>query len=103
MNKISATEAKQSFGLILDNVQHYPIEIQRQGRSVAALLSWNEYLSLKGEKMTDEQALGAKSFLKKWSGKIKKEIVNDKLKSKLDPTHEDYDPRLDYLLSKHLC
>ena len=50
MNKISATEAKQSLGMLLDTVQHKPIEIQRQGRGVAVILSMEEYLSLKGEK-----------------------------------------------------
>ncbi len=48
MNKISATEAKQSLGMLLDTVQHRPIEIQHQGREVAVILSLNEYMSLKG-------------------------------------------------------
>ena len=103
MNKISATEAKQSLGLVLDTVQHQPVEIQRQGRSIAVILSFNEYLSLKGEKMTLEEVLGAQSFLKKWSIKINHNDFNTKVKSKIDSTSKEYDPRLDYLLNKHLC
>lgn len=102
MNKISATEAKQSLGLLLDTVQHKPIEIQRQGRGVAVILSMNEYMSLKGEKMSDTEVLGARSFLKKWAGKIKSTDFDLKIKDKINPASEEYDPRLDYLLSKHL-
>ncbi len=103
MNKISATEAKQSLGMLLDTVQHKPIEIQRQGRGVAVILSMEEYLSLKGEKMNEKEVLGAKSFLKKWAGKLKKEDFDRKVKNKINPSHKEYDPRLDYLLNKHLC
>lgn len=103
MNKISATEAKQSLGMLLDNVQHKPIEIQRQGRGVAVILSMNEYMFLKGEKMSDAEASGARFFLKKWAGKIKGTDFDLKIKNKINPTHKDYDPRLDYLVNKHVC
>jgi prevent-host-death family protein len=85
MNKISATEAKQSLGMLLDNVQHKPIEIQRQGRGVAVILSMNEYMSLKGEKMSDAEASGARSFLKKWAGKIKSVDFDLKITKVLKP------------------
>lgn len=103
MNKISATEAKQSLGMLLDTVQHKPIEIQRQGRGVAVILSMNEYMSLKGEKMTDAEVSGAKSFLKKWGKKTTGKDFDMKVKNKINPAHKDYDPRLDYLVSKHVC
>ncbi len=102
MNKISATDAKQSLGMLLDNVQHKPIEIQRQGRGVAVILSMNEYMSLKGEKMTDAEVSGAKSFLKKWAGKIKSVDFDLKIKDKINPGSEEYDPRLHYLVEKHM-
>jgi prevent-host-death family protein len=102
MNKISATEAKQSLGMLLDTVQHKPIEIQRQGRGVAVILSMEEYLSLKGEKMSDAEVSGARSFLNKWASKIKSADFDKKVKNKINPAHKEYDPRLHYLVEKHV-
>lgn len=102
MNKISATEAKQSLGMLLDTVQHKPVEIQRQGRGVAVILSMNEYMSLKGERMSDTEASGARSFLKKWAGKIKSADFDQSIKDKINPESVEYDPRLHYLVEKHM-
>ncbi|MBY0273042.1 MAG: type II toxin-antitoxin system Phd/YefM family antitoxin [Alphaproteobacteria bacterium] len=48
MRVISATEAKQSLGMMIDNAQREPIIIQRQHRDVAVLLSIHDYEQLRG-------------------------------------------------------
>jgi prevent-host-death family protein len=48
MRTISATEAKQSLGMIIDRAQREPILIQRQHRDVAVLLSVHDYEQLRG-------------------------------------------------------
>ena len=40
---VAAAEAKQSFGKLLDDAQHEPVRIERNGRPVAVLLSMAEY------------------------------------------------------------
>lgn len=48
MRIISATEAKQSLGMIIDAAQREPVIIQRQHRDVAVLLSMHDYDQLRG-------------------------------------------------------
>lgn len=48
MRIISATEAKQSLGLLIDTAQREPVIIQRQHRDVAVLLSIHDYEHLRG-------------------------------------------------------
>ena len=48
MRIISATEAKQSLGMMIDAAQREPVIIQRQHRDVAVLLSMHEYEHLRG-------------------------------------------------------
>ena len=48
MRIISATEAKQSLGLLIDTAQREPVIIPRQHRDVAVLLSIHEYEQLRG-------------------------------------------------------
>ncbi len=43
MQTVSATEAKQNFAAILDQVQSGPILIRRHDREVAVLISLEEY------------------------------------------------------------
>ena len=40
---VAAAEAKQSFGRLLDDAQHDPVRIERNGRPVAVVLSMAEY------------------------------------------------------------
>jgi len=40
---ISATDAKQSFGALIDSAQHAPVIIERQKRAIAALVSIADY------------------------------------------------------------
>ena len=48
MRTISATEAKQSLGMMIDISQREPVIIQRQHRNIAVLLSMHDYDQLKG-------------------------------------------------------
>jgi antitoxin Phd len=43
LKTVAAKEAKQSFGRLLDDAQHEPVRIERNGRPVAVLLSMAEY------------------------------------------------------------
>lgn len=51
MRIISATEAKQSLGMIIDAAQREPVIIQRQHRDVAVLLSIFDYEKLRGAQL----------------------------------------------------
>ena len=46
MRKISASDAKNKFGQLLDAAQAEPVRVQRQGRDVAVVLSPLEYQRL---------------------------------------------------------
>jgi antitoxin Phd len=54
---ISATEAKQSLGLMIDTAQREPVIIQRQHRDVAVLLSMHDYEQLQGAQVEAFNAL----------------------------------------------
>jgi len=43
MKTLAAREAKNSFGVLLDTAQREPVTIQKKGRSVAVILSMDEY------------------------------------------------------------
>lgn len=46
MKKFSAKEAKDEFGKLIDTALQEPVEIQKHGRSVAVLVSLDEYKRL---------------------------------------------------------
>jgi prevent-host-death family protein len=46
MKKISATEAKDNFGELIDTAQREPVEIQKKGRPVAVVVSLDEFKRL---------------------------------------------------------
>ena len=48
MNEISSFDAKQRFGLVLDEAQRAPLMIRKHNRPVAVVLSISEYERLKG-------------------------------------------------------
>jgi len=48
MRSMTATEAKQSFGLALETAQREPVMIQKRDRTVAVLISAAEYDKLRG-------------------------------------------------------
>ena len=43
MQIVSATEAKQSFGSIIDKAQREPVMIRKQNRDVAVIMSIEDY------------------------------------------------------------
>jgi prevent-host-death family protein len=43
MNVISALEAKNQFGYLLDTAQSHPVQIKKHGRPVAYIISTMEY------------------------------------------------------------
>lgn len=46
MKSLTATEAKNSFGMLLDWARQEPVLIEKQGRKVAVMLSVEEYQRL---------------------------------------------------------
>lgn len=46
MNTVTATEAKNRFGQVLDMAQAGPVRIQKSGRDVAVVLSAEQYATL---------------------------------------------------------
>ena len=54
MKRMSATEAKNGFGCLLDTAKVEPFVVERQGRGVVVVLSLEEYQRLKAldEKVT---------------------------------------------------
>ncbi|AHE65648.1 type II toxin-antitoxin system Phd/YefM family antitoxin [Legionella oakridgensis] len=51
MESLSANEAKTHFGDLLLRVQREPIQINRNGKAVAVVLSVDDYLNLESLKM----------------------------------------------------
>jgi len=43
MQIVSATEAKQSFGAVIDKAQREPVMIRKQNRDVAVIMSIEDY------------------------------------------------------------
>ncbi len=58
MVKISATDAKNHFGDLIDRTRVGPVTIEKQGRPTAIVLSPEEYARL--ESIEDIYVLGAK-------------------------------------------
>ena len=44
--KMKATQAKNEFGLMLDHARTEPVNIEKNGRSVAVVISYEEYTRL---------------------------------------------------------
>lgn len=51
MKKIASTEAKSKFGELLDNAQHEPVTIEKNGRPVAVVYSFKEYQEIEKMKL----------------------------------------------------
>jgi prevent-host-death family protein len=43
MQIVSATEAKQSFGAVIDKAQREPVMLRKQNRDVAVIMSIEDY------------------------------------------------------------
>lgn len=46
MSNITATDAKNKFGQVLDQAQHEPVHVQKNGRDIAVVVSAAEYQRL---------------------------------------------------------
>lgn len=67
MTSITASHAKTKFGELLDTAQQEPVEIVRNGRSIAVVVSYVEFDRLKRlEKASGEMKIAALDRLKKW-------------------------------------
>ena len=56
MKSMSAKEAKNSFGLLLDTARAEPVTIQKHGRPVAVVLSVEEYERLEASDSKPQKA-----------------------------------------------
>lgn len=56
MESLSANEAKTHFGDLLLKVQREPIQINRNGKAVAVVISVDDYLNLEALKMQQLKA-----------------------------------------------
>ena len=52
MAEMSATDAKNKFGELLEMVRKEPVRIQKNGRDVAVMLSAEEYVRLSADNST---------------------------------------------------
>jgi len=59
MTTVSATQAKQKFAELLDEAQRGPVRIQRHGRSLAVLISAEEYERMVQDKWKEFDRLSA--------------------------------------------
>jgi antitoxin Phd len=70
MKTLTATEAKNRFGELMDMAQGEPVRVQRQGRDIAVVLSPDEFRRLSeaasGKVSPAVQRLHAES-VKRWS------------------------------------
>lgn len=58
MKAISAKDAKNKFGEMLDTVQREPVTIEKHGRAVAVVMSAHEYQEMKLERLRAKLAVG---------------------------------------------
>lgn len=49
MNTMSAKDAKNAFGLLLDKARAAPVVVEKHGRAVVVVLSVEEYARLNGD------------------------------------------------------
>jgi len=85
MTTISASEAKTHFGALMDKAQKEPVTIEKQGRPVAVVLSYEEYQEYHRSTPSQQEKEQALEFLNTWSKrppvKHKKEAHQDDMKA----------------------
>ena len=74
MTTISASEAKTHFGALMDKAQKEPVTIEKQGRPVAVVLSFEEYQEQYGQIPSPAEKKEALAFLNTWG---KRKAVTD--------------------------
>jgi len=67
MTKVSASYAKNRFGALLDQAQVEPVTIEKQGRPVAVMLSFQTYTEQQKATPTQAERKKAIRFLAKWA------------------------------------
>ena len=67
MTKLSASEAKTHFGSLLDKAQREPVAIEKQGRPVAVVLSFEAYNQQVKSTPSESEKKKALQFLNQWS------------------------------------
>lgn len=66
MITISASEAKTHFGALMDKAQKEPVTIEKQGRPVAVVISFDDYQQHLGKPSPSEKKQ-ALAFLSTWA------------------------------------
>lgn len=79
MTTISASEAKLHFGALLDKAHKEPVTIEKQGRPVAVVISFEEYQEKYGNVPSQKDREHALAFLKTWSKQAPVVNVEDAL------------------------
>ena len=72
MSSLTATDAKNRFGQLLEMAQAEPVEIQKDGRTVAVMVSAEEYRRLRDGKVSGPNPLVMQAHertVKRW-GKV---------------------------------
>lgn len=67
MERVSASEAKLHFGALIDSAQRGPVTIERQGRPVAVVISFETYTEQVGKQPARKESKEALRFLSKWA------------------------------------
>ena len=58
MQRISAREAKNGFGRLIDMARAEPVAIEKHGRAVVVVIAFEEYERLAGNEGTKNQGTG---------------------------------------------
>lgn len=66
MTRLSASKAKTHFGSLLDQAQREPVTIEKQGRPVAVILSYEAYNQQVGSIPSEAEKKKALQFLHRW-------------------------------------
>lgn len=81
MQFISATEAKQTFGAVLEAAQRQPVLIRKQSRDVAVLLSVQEFDKLRGLRVKAfndiADGIAAKAAAKGMTDELCEQLLSD--------------------------
>ena len=65
MISFTATDAKNRFGELLEAAHRAPVEIDKKGRPVAVLLSFEDYQEMQ-ERLGDAPSQSSFAWLRKW-------------------------------------
>ena len=79
MTKVSATDAKTHFGALIDKAQKEPVTIEKQGRPVAVVISFDAYTEQHEKSPSASEKKKALQFLSKWSKRPAATIAEDAL------------------------